>query len=210
MSISIKNIPTFPTYIHEVKELLDLEYIQSIREVCENIEYVDSTSGLYQSQDSYLQNDERFKRLTLYIRSVLRTIKIAELYDTDDFEISQMWVNRSQKGAFHQQHWHSNSFFSGIFYLTEGAPTVFYDPVIGRQMSSLNVWAETTQPAIVLPAEIGTLRVFPSYFQHKTLEHDGDEDRITISFNSIPIGKTNTRNPYSRLSELSISISDDK
>jgi uncharacterized protein (TIGR02466 family) len=210
MSISIKNIPAFPVYIHEVKDLLKPEHVESLKQTCDNLEYIDSNNGLYQSQDSYLQNDERFKKITLYIRSVLRTIKIAELYDADDFEISQMWVNRARKNACHEQHWHSNSFFSGIFYLTEGSPTVFYDPVIGRQMSSLNVWAETNQPAIVLPAEVGTLRVFPSYFQHKTLPNEMDEDRISISFNSVPVGKVNTRNPYTRLSELSISIAGDK
>jgi len=73
-------------------------------------------------------------------------------------------------------------------------------------MSSLNVWAETTQPSIVLPAESKILRIFPSYLQHKTLPHDSEELRYTISFNTIPNGKTNTRNPYTRLSELQINV----
>lgn len=206
-SICLKNVEIFPTLIHELHEFFEDEYVDNLRKICENIECAPKSNfGLQQSIDSYLHKNEDFKTLVFYIKSVLNTIKIAEEYDTDEFVITQMWLNKSYKGAFHEQHWHSNSFFSGIFYLTEGSPTVFYDPVVGRQMSSMNVWASTTQPAIALPPKPGLLRVFPSYLQHKTLPSDIDGTRMTLSFNCVPSGKINTRNPYTRLSELEIEI----
>ena len=205
MSYSIKNVPLFPTLIHESHGMFKDEYIEKLITTCKSLEFTSGDYNVKQSIDSYLHKDDRFIKICMYVKALLRSIKIAEVYDTTDFEISQMWVNVCEKGIAHHQHWHANSFFSGIIYLTGGAPTVFYDPVIGRQMSSLNVWAETTQPAISLESKPGLIRIFPSYLQHKTLPNDGDEDRISISFNAIPVGEVNTRNPYSRLSQLKIS-----
>lgn len=211
MSINqIKNLPIFPVFVHEAYDVLGDEELENLRKACEELDYYAGDPNIVESsEDSRVHLREEFEELTIYAEAMLNNIRIAEDYDTPEFKISQMWVNKGVKGTYHHQHWHSNSFFSGIFYITENvSPTVFYDPVFSRQMSSLNVWASTTQPAIPFPDIKNCLRIFPAYMQHKTLPNQTDEVRYTISFNAIPIGLTNANNPYTRLSVLDITMND--
>lgn len=212
MSIAINNVHIFPVLIHESKLFEEnAEKIEKILEYCKNLEYLDDENSncVCQSKKSYLQTEEECEELvelTEIIETILNGIKDAEVYDADRFEITQMWVNKTLKYVNHETHWHSNSFYSGVFYLTSGSPIVFYDPVYGRQMSSLNVWAESTQPAITRDIFPGKLILFPSYLQHKTLPHMEEESRYSISFNSVPSGKINHRSPHTTLSQLNIEI----
>jgi uncharacterized protein (TIGR02466 family) len=212
MSIGIDNIQIFPVLIHETKLFEESpEKIKKILDYCKNLEFIEDEDigTVDQTKNSYLHLKEdcpELSELTEIIESILDAIRISEVYDAERFEISQMWVNKSKKFVYHNTHWHSNSFYSGVFYLTGGSPIVFYDPVYGRQMSSLNVWAESTQPAIKRDISPGKLIIFPSYLQHKTLPHTNEDARYSISFNSVPSGKINHRSPYTSLSQLNIEI----
>jgi hypothetical protein len=89
-------------------------------------------------------------------------------------------------------HKHTNSFFSGIYYLSEGSPTVFEDPVIPRSMTQLEVLRKDYLPFERTMAIPGSLIIFPSYVFHHSPPHVENFDRHVISFNVLPTGKINS------------------
>ena len=56
-----------------------------------------------------------------------------------DFDISQMWINKSGHGDVHPSHYHTNSYLSAVLYFTEGSNILFKDPVYLRLNSQLVV-----------------------------------------------------------------------
>jgi len=111
-----------------------------------------------------------------------------------DWFIKEMWVNLMDKGGHQTMHNHSNSFVSGVVYLTPTHPesqTVFLKPPGGTEFVFKNEHAEITPTPFngdrwVSPAPApGDLVLFPSYVLHAVPPNQG-ERRITLSFNAIP------------------------
>lgn len=116
----------------------------------------------------------------------------------DQLKISTMWANRApaRSGVGHPLHRHPMSYISAVFYITEGAPTVFHDPLTQRNYDSMEVVSEVINenhygPHAAIDAEPGKLILFPSWLMHQSDRHLEDYDRWTISFNALPTGKVN-------------------
>ena len=64
----------------------------------------------------------------------------------DRLVVNKSWANRSdaKSGHHHSPHRHPMSYLSGIFYLTEGSPTVFLDPV--RTVSGVSFTSMVDRP----------------------------------------------------------------
>lgn len=135
-----------------------------------------------------------FVELFDWIDLCLEEIRTNLHYKCDKFQIVNSWFNKSVAGSgMHQNyHKHTMSFFSGIYYLTDGAPTVFEDPVYQRVNAQIEVLREHYVPWQTFSAEKGKLIIFPSWVYHQTLPHLEDLDRWIISFNVLPTGNINT------------------
>lgn len=143
---------------------------------------------------SDLYKKEEFSELVSFFESSLEEIKNFYQYDCDKLSISTMWANMTvaRSGDNHHQHKHPLSFLSGIFYLTEGSPTAFFNP---SNFEMFHVWnglpdGEDNYFYERTP-KVGELIIFPSWLQHSTRRHFGDNHRTTISINVIPSGKVN-------------------
>jgi len=112
----------------------------------------------------------------------------------DRLVVNKSWVNRSDanSGDHHSPHRHPMSYLSGIFYLTEGPPTVFLDPVRDREWSQFHLDGGPLKEsrAFVHPGA-GGLVLFPSFMVHASVENESDIDRFTIAFNTFPSGVIN-------------------
>ena len=112
----------------------------------------------------------------------------------DRIVVNKSWANRSdaKSGHHHSPHRHPMSYLSGIFYLTEGSPTVFLDPVRDREWGQFHLdggpLSENRQ--FVHPG-VGGLVLFPSYMVHGSVENESDIDRFTIALNTFPSGVIN-------------------
>lgn len=144
------------------------------------------------SKDS-LHDKAEFDNLFEWFHECLNDIKVYYKYDCDNFKISSSWYNRAvaNSGMHVNYHRHSMSFLSGIFYLTEGSPTIFEDPVIHRTQAEIEVLRSDYQPVEHIIPTPGTLVIFPSWMYHSSWPHNDDYDRIIISFNALPNGKIN-------------------
>ena len=106
----------------------------------------------------------------------------------DNVEVTETWGNVLKKGDDHPIHTHSNHVFSGVFYLTDGNPTIFMDPRPAADCFSLN-YKEGVQCFYGVragaPAKPNTLVIFPSWLGHLVTPNKTEEVRKSISFNII-------------------------
>jgi|TARA_B100000003_G_scaffold207916_2_gene226697 uncharacterized protein (TIGR02466 family) len=133
-----------------------------------------------------------------FVRSCLDKIQEDNNFSCSGFEITSMWANYFPDGVAMTCHRHANSYWSGVLYLSDGAPTVFFDPIQQRAAGQFELYrlpkfqdgiSANQEHIETIPAEAGKMIVFPSWFMHETGVSKGD--RYSISFNSLPQGVIN-------------------
>jgi hypothetical protein len=88
------------------------------------------------------------------------------------------------------------SYVSAVYYLTEGAPTIFDDPCTPRTYDTLDVWREDLMAADLginekIDAVPGQLIIFPAWLRHFSGRQMAQFDRWSMSFNAMPAGRVN-------------------
>lgn len=166
---------------------------QSLIEKLEKLDNVQVKRSTTLSMLVDLRHHNDFKELFDWFNECLEEVRISQEYDCDKFEISNSWFNVALAGyeMYQNCHRHSMSFFSAVYYLTDGSPTMFEDPVIHRSQAEIEVLRRNFDPCISLNAEPGKLVIFPSWLYHSSKIHFGNKNRYVISFNSLPTGKIN-------------------
>lgn len=127
-------------------------------------------------------------------------------------DITQSWVNVTQTGQFHHHHKHPNSVVSGVFYpqatssrdriyfsRDAGAETIRIDPEEFNTFNSTTWW---------IPVKTGQLVLFPSGLHHKVEDLPAGDDRISLSFNTFPVGTVGNVKDLTGLYIGSVSDSD--
>lgn len=140
-----------------------------------------------------LKKNEKFNELFSWFDECLEEIRCSMKYDCEKFEITNSWVNVAlPKYNMHQNyHKHSMSYYSAIYYFTEGSPTEFEDVVTDRSRAQLEVLRHDYHPWETIIPEPGKLIIFPSYVYHRSHTHMGNNPRYILSFNTMPTGKIN-------------------
>jgi uncharacterized protein (TIGR02466 family) len=125
---------------------------------------------------------------------------------TPDIALTGMWATVHPDGGFHHRHHHHNAYWAGVYYLDgsiNSAGTTFYSPHYYNTIMSPK--REKSAPSrmrneYTSKFEEGTLVIFPAWLQHATASNDlrsSGKYRKIISFNSMPVGATNT-DPFDR------------
>lgn len=108
--------------------------------------------------------------------------------------ITQSWVNATREGEFHHRHHHPNSALSASFYISTNEEDRIYfynplkqtfkiDPVEYDIFNSESWW---------IPAEQGTMVMFPSWLDHDVRVKTHSGTRISLSFNTFFVGSLGT------------------
>lgn len=120
----------------------------------------------------------------------------------DRLDITLSWFNYApaRSGFGHPLHRHPMSYLSAVYYLTEGAPTIFEDPCTPRTSDCLDIWRKDLMESDLginekIDAKPGRLIIFPSWLKHYSGRQLEDYDRWSISFNAMPWGRINI-GPY--------------
>ena len=136
----------------------------------------------------------QFYDLHAWFQSCIDTLHADNGWHCDRIVINKSWANRSDahSGHHHAPHRHPMSYLSGIYYLTEGPPTIFIDPLHVREWAQLHLDGgpneETTQYVHPSP---GGLFVFPSYLIHSSDPNNTEIQRFSIALNTFPQGAIN-------------------
>ena len=122
--------------------------------------------------------------LKKYFRDVLRSQNTSKPY------ITQSWINYTDKGEFHHEHTHPNSYLSGVLYLnTTDKDRITFHKTENEQIQ-LAVEEYNTFNSIMwhIPVKQGMIIIFPSSLKHSVERVMEKDTRISLSFNSFVTG----------------------
>lgn len=105
--------------------------------------------------------------------------------------ITQSWSNYTKPGQHHHKHAHPNSLISGVFYVQankESDKIYFYRDGYQQIKLPVDQWNAFNSESWWLPVETGQLLLFPSHFTHMVETVKGEEERVSLAFNTFPAG----------------------
>lgn len=150
-------------------------------------------SGNTSSVDNeILKNPELFSIKKFVEEAVANYFK--EIYapkNETSLRITQSWCNYTEPGQFHHKHTHPNSFVSGVFYAQADKDTdriYFHRNLIDQLRTPTDTWNAYNSETWWMEAYVGRMYLFPSHLAHNVEAVKGTGTRISLSFNTFPIG----------------------
>jgi len=149
--------------------------------------------GNTSSVDKYILKQKKVASLTTFIEKCAHEYLMATINPKFDarLRITQSWLNWTTPGQFHHKHAHPNSLISGcyyvnanketdkIFFYREGYKRIKFPPVDWNAYNSESWW---------YPVGTGDIVLFPSELTHMVQPVGGEDTRISIAFNTFPVG----------------------
>lgn len=167
--------------------------------------FTENDNNLDQSRPD-IYKDLNYRSLFDFLNTCLEEIRIDYQFKCDKFKITTAWINKYKPFSAIQFHRHPMSAWSGVFFLTEGAPFAVRDPVVYRSHQSTMPISTYDQPYYTIPPIPGRVIIFPHWLEHGAI-NDRDEERWSIAFNSMPHGRVNC-DDGNDLSSAILSVSD--
>ena len=147
-------------------------------------------NGNFRSDDSYLLRNEEFKNIKNFLKESIDKFTTNVLNTKQRLVITQCWPNRNPKGSQHHEHVHPNSIISGVMYfqINEKLPPISFtkDRQDGMKLNP-EKYNHMNSETFMLPCKPGELILFPSSLKHSVPINHGEEDRISVSFNTFCI-----------------------
>jgi len=193
-----KLYPIFPTCVTENYCDISKEQLKFIMQQQNHVVKNFLTSI---SNDKNILDKKIFKKLKTKIEKCLYEY-VLEIYNCDSIKVhvTQSWLNFSKKGDSHFDHYHPNSFLSGVLYI-KADPQHHYITFNNNQTNTMILpsnertkWGDFNCTSYDIPAEQGKLLIFPSKLNHNVETNTKDYLRISLSFNTWlkgEIGETN-------------------
>jgi|688.fasta_scaffold15499_8 uncharacterized protein (TIGR02466 family) len=153
--------------------------------------------GNYISKNKYILNNKEMQNLKIILENCLNDFYLSVFcpkYESKLY-ITQSWLNFTQENEYHHYHNHSNSFLSGVFYISSD-PKI--DNIILSKNGLLNSdifnietenFNEFNSKSYTFPTKSKTLIIFPSKVSHEVLNKKSNNLRISMAFNSFLKGK---------------------
>lgn len=176
--------------------------IDSLYNYVMNLEYREKTDNTKSQRTDLLEHKELFD-LKKFCSECIQHYSLEVCGSRKEIDIQQSWSNLAYKNDMHNEHFHANSYLSGVFYLrNDTTPIMFHaDGLIEKYFFSVrpeiapDVQVEIDQGKRYLPsiggimavaAKPGTLLVFSSRSTHSVPPNMSDNPRLSIAFNTFP------------------------
>jgi len=108
-----------------------------------------------------------------------------------NLRITQSWVNYTKPGQWHHKHAHPNSFVSGVLYIKANKETdriQFFKESYQQIKLPVDQFNLSNSDSWWLPIGTGQLILFPSSLTHMVPAVQGEDQRVSMSFNTFPVG----------------------
>jgi uncharacterized protein (TIGR02466 family) len=155
------------------------------------------------SEDMNVLDKEEFKalreKIMFYVFDFFYGFMRVDLQTKID--ITESWLNKTEKGQMHHRHWHPNSILSGVVFLSTDGETGKLR-LINSQYNTFEF--DTVEPSLYnattwsVKPEAGKIALFPSGLEHMVDTYEGDTPRISLAFNTFIKGTVNTK-PLTKL-----------
>tara|TARA_R100001129_G_scaffold185814_1_gene175266 strand:- start:600 stop:1226 length:627 start_codon:yes stop_codon:yes gene_type:complete len=159
-------------------------------------------NGNFKSKNTYLLNQEQFKNIKNFIYESLNKFTKNISQSDQRLAVTQCWLNKNPKGSKHHEHVHPNSIISGVFYFKQDPklPPISFSKSIQHGMKlDPKKYNNLNSETFLLPCTSGELILFPSDLKHSVPVNKGDEDRISMSFNTFSIDTLGSENSLTHL-----------
>jgi uncharacterized protein (TIGR02466 family) len=145
------------------------------------------------SSDNHILNCDELKDVRLFIEnSISEYFKMVYApKQGTTLRITQSWLNYTEPGQFHHKHAHPNSFISGVLYPQADKETdkIYFYKDGWQQLKTPTVeWNPYNSDSWWMEAYTGRMFIFPSNLIHMVETVQGKDQRISLSFNTFPIG----------------------
>jgi uncharacterized protein (TIGR02466 family) len=152
-----------------------------------------------------IHKEKIFEPLSEFILESLKVVMEDNGF-TPDIGLTGMWATVHPDGGYHHRHHHHNAYWAGVYYLDgndQSSGTTFYSPyhynniITPKRIKNTKTKMHNEYNS---KFEEGVLIIFPAWLQHSTSSNNyksSGKYRKIISFNSMPIGATNT-DPFDR------------
>lgn len=180
----------FPTIVYSATYPKKIK--PEILEFTKNQEWVKNTYNL-SSKNTFVLKNPLFKKIRKFIQYNLDwylTHVIKPKWQVK-MQITQSWLNASNKGDAHHGHSHSNGYLSGVFYLNANENDCIQ---FSRDINNYSMSIHTENFDILnssswnMPVRTGLVYIFPSTLQHNVPPVEGEHTRMSLSFNAFPTG----------------------
>ena len=109
-----------------------------------------------------------------------------------NLKITQSWTNYTDQGQYHHKHAHPNSFVSGVFYVQsnrEHDKIYFYNDAYRQIKFPPEEWNVWNSESWWFDVGTNDLMLFPSSLTHSVETVNHEETRISLAFNTFPVGQ---------------------
>ena len=173
-------------------------------------EDIEQGASNHQSKDYYLfdSHADILKDIKEFCESQLKDyLENIEGVDTDlvGLRITQSWLNKNKPGESHHPHAHQNSYLSGVLYIScLQNDSINIHNRLYRMCNDMKFPIKKTtiwnSAAALVNVKEGDLIIFPSWVPHHVdVNETKDVDRISLSFNTFPIGEMGDYNDATHL-----------
>jgi uncharacterized protein (TIGR02466 family) len=189
-------IPLFSNPVFVSKPEGPTQQYHEVLEYCKTLEYNINEGENWASENTDILSDPVFKDIRKLIQDELDVYtKNIMMWNSNEFYITQSWVNANPKNTEHHIHYHLNSVLSGTFYLqTVDNDSISFrtdsKPTFSFERSSFNIWNSDT---FKVPVTDNAIVIFPSGLFHSVEKHEGDWERVSIAFNVFFRGELGNR-----------------
>ena len=153
-----------------------------------------------ENRGMHLLDTPQLKSLKANIQKSLKHFTKDVLGIKEEFRITTGWINRNNKGEQIYKHSHPNSVISGVYYIEttpDCAPIIFEKPYLYTNIAHQNVQLtyeennknEYNTDYYGVKPKPGEVLMFPSWLEHTVYPQPADVARISLAFNSFPVGK---------------------
>ena len=186
--------------------LLITKYEGSLEQELKHIDTLDwieqKQNGNFKSKDTYLLDNEQFKNIKNFIYESINKFSKDILQSDQRLVVTQCWLNKNPKGSRHHEHVHPNSIVSGVLYFKQDPklpPISFSKSIQGSMKLDPKKYNNLNSETFLLPCIDGELILFPSNLKHSVPTNMGDEERISMSFNTFSIDTLGSENSLTHL-----------
>ena len=175
----------------------------------EELKYIDTLEWIkqkdndnFQSKDTYLLKHEQLKNIKNFINECINKFT-KNIYQSDQkLVVTQCWINKNPKDSSHHEHCHPNSIISGVFYFKQNSklPPIQFSKTLQYSMTlHTEKYNNLNSGTFYLPCTDRELILFPSNLVHSVPINKGDEERISMSFNTFSIDTLGLENDLTEL-----------
>jgi uncharacterized protein (TIGR02466 family) len=164
----------------------------------EQWQFVTSQTYTPRVTGTYGRDDTKVLEIPLFLNLKNKITQHLDFFSREIFKhdveiyITHSWLNYNPTKSYHNLHRHSNSVYSGAYYITvpENCPNLIFAspniPMFEILPTDYNVCNSTSWE---IPVKNGDLVLFPSTLMHEVSENNGGDERYTLSFNTFLKGE---------------------